>query len=144
MKINFRLLYLSIIISFMVGCGPKTQDHSGHDMGTTDENGNQALYNQVMDIHDEVMPKTETLYNLGKELKAKLSETKSDEEKQQLQKRIAYLDSVNGMMMNWMHDFSPPTDTTGDETVRAYYETQLEQVKKVREAILLAIEKEGK
>ena len=104
----------------------------------------EALYNQVMDIHDEVMPKTEDLYNLSKQLKEKMTNATTEEDKQDLQFRILYLDSVNNMMMDWMHEFQPVTDSTDEEVGRAYYETQLEKVKKVKEAILMAVEKEPK
>jgi hypothetical protein len=144
MKNTIQFFFLTIASAMPYACTTKTHDHSGNSMDTTDGSGNQVLYNQVMDIHDEVMPKTEHLYNLSKELKAKMAEAKTDEEKQQLQVRIAYLDSVNNMMMDWMHEFRPPSDTTDAEVARAYYETHLEKVKKVREAILLAVEKEGK
>jgi len=147
MKISLTKLFLLLILLLINACGQKSHNHSDHEMDMSADssgNTNQVLYNQVMDIHDEVMPKTETLYNISKELKATLKEVKSGEEKQQLQTRIAYLDSVNNMMMDWMHEFKPLPDTTNEEAARAYYETNLEKVKKVKEAILMALEKEGK
>ena len=145
MKIHVSKILILFILSTAFACGTKSQSHEGHDMNdkeSTVENSNQELYNQVMDIHDEVMPKTESLYNLSKELKAKLKESANDGEKQQLQMRISYLDSVNNMMMDWMHGFRPPADSVDTETARAYYESQLEKVKIVKEAILVALEKE--
>lgn len=145
MKTLSPKIFVSVILFAALACGTKSQKHEGHDMddkASTMENANQALYDQVMDIHDEVMPKTESLYNLNKGLKAKLKESKSDEEKLQLQSRITYLDSVNNMMMDWMHGFRPPADSVDTETARAYYETQLDRVKIVKEAILVALEKE--
>jgi len=147
MKINLSKLSLLLVLLLINACSQKSHNHSGHEMEMNTDSVNDTnvvLYNQTMDIHDEVMPKTETLYNKSKELKAMLKEAKSAEEKQQLQARIAYLDSVNQMMMDWMHEFRPLPDTTNEEVARAYYETYLEKVKKVREAILLALEKEGK
>ena len=108
------------------------------------EGGNLILYNQVMDIHDEVMPKTEELYNISKKLKAALKESSSEEEAELMQRKIDYLDSVNSMMMDWMHGFKTLPDTTSEENAQAYYEDQLEKVKKVKEAILTALEKEKK
>ena len=144
MKINFTTLSLLYIFLIISSCSNKSQDYSEHDVGTTTDDGNEVLYNQVMDIHNEVMPKTEDLYNISKGLKAMLKEAKTDEEKKQLEMRIAYLDSVNNMMMDWMHEFQPLPDTANEERVRAYYETNLEKVRRIKEAILMAIEKEEK
>lgn len=127
-----------------MACGNKSQKQEVHGLSPELGSPTEALYNQVMDIHDEVMPKTEDLYNLSKQLKEKLTTATTDEEKQALQLRINYLDSVNNMMMDWMHEFQPVTDSTDEEVGRAYYETQLEKVKKVKEAILMAVEKETK
>jgi DNA polymerase III delta prime subunit len=140
-----KKIFNTLIILFLlanISCGNKAQNHGGHD--TNNETGKpyDALYNQVMDIHDEVMPKTEDLYNLSKELKQKIKTATTDEEKKELQSRINYLDSVNNMMMDWMHDFRPVADSIEEEAARAYYETELEKVKKVKEAILMAVEKE--
>ena len=127
-----------------MACGNKSQKQEVPAMSQEPGSPTEALYNQVMDIHDEVMPKTEDLYNLSKQLKEKMTNTTTEEEKQDLQFRILYLDSVNNMMMDWMHEFQPVTDSTDEEVGRAYYETQLEKVKKVKEAILMAVEKETK
>ena len=144
MKINLLNFCLLISLFLINACGNKNNSYESHGMETASDNGNQVLQNQVLDIHDEVMPKTEELYNISKELKANWKEARSEDEKMQLQKRIDYLDSVNNMMMDWMHEFTPLPDTTNEETARAYYETHLEKIKKVREAILMALEKEGK
>lgn len=137
-----KIIFLMLVSTILTSCGKKAE-HSGHNMDAPSGNGNQALYDEIMNIHDEVMPKTESLYNLSKGLKVNLKEAKSDDEKLELQKRINYLDSVNQMMSNWMHEFKPLPDTTNAETANAYYETHLEKVKRVKEAIntALAIEK---
>lgn len=143
MKI-YSLLTFSGLLSLTLACGPKgNQDHAGHAMNT--EGGpNQALYNQVMDIHDEVMPATEDLYNISKGLKAQLKDATADSVKASLQMRIQYIDSVNTMMMDWMRKFRPMADTVNEERVREYYESELEKIKTVKEAMLTALEKEGK
>jgi hypothetical protein len=103
-----------------------------------------VLYNAVTDIHDAVMPATEDLYNISKSLKAQLKEATEDSVKISLAKRIRYLDSVNTMMMDWMRKFKPMPDTVNEERAREYYESELEKIKTVKEAMLTALEKEGK
>ena len=97
-----------------------------------------------MDIHDEVMPKMQDLYMLKKGLQDKIAATPgmSSEEKQNLEKRILVLDSVNQLMMDWMHKFSPRSDSTDQEAAREYLESEMEKIRKVREAMLEAIASE--
>lgn len=136
----FQLIVLVLVISFS-GCGTKKGEQPSDE---SDENttGDNALYNQIMDIHDEVMPKTEKLYNISKQLKSNLKDATTDAERDLLQNQIDYFDSVNAMMMDWMHEFKPLPDTTDEEIAKAYYENHLQKVKLVREAILTALEKE--
>lgn len=138
----FRAFAIFLVGALIFSCGQKGH-HEHHAVEGDGTNPNQALYDQVMDIHDEVMPETETLYNLSKSLKVQLSEAVGDEEQIRLQERIAYLDSVNDMMMDWMRKFKPQPDTVDPEKARAYYELELEKIKRVKEAMLTAIEKEG-
>lgn len=141
---GLSLFIYSILLSLVVACSSKSStDHSGHTMNN-DGGPNQVLYNQVMDIHDEVMPATEDLYNISKSLKAQLKEATEDSVKLNLEKRIRYLDSVNNMMMDWMRKFKPMPDTVNEERAREYYESELEKIKTVKEAMLTALEKEGK
>ena len=138
-----RLLFIILVLVLLgsnLSCGSKSTDHSSHAM-SKDTGPNQVLYNQVMDIHDEVMPITEDLYNTTKRLKTELKETADAVIQAELESNIRYVDSVNNMMMDWMRKFKPMPDTTNEETVRDYYESELEKIKKVKEAILEAKEK---
>ena len=142
MKINSITLGLLFSLLILYACGNKSQDHTGHSADAATDDDNQVLYNQVMDIHDEIMPKTEEIYNISKKWKAAIKDVSSNEEKELIQRKIDRLDSVNKMMMDWMHEFKPLPDTTNEETARAYYETHLEKIKRVKEAMLLALEEE--
>ena len=117
-------------------------EHEGPDGDST--NANRALYDQVMDIHDEVMPKVGDIYELKKKLLEKIASTPNmvAEEKSKLEKRIADLDSVGEMMMGWMHSFQPLPDTVDQERAREYLESEMEKIRKVKEAMLEIIEKE--
>jgi hypothetical protein len=135
---------LIFVAGLMIACGGQSSHHDHSETAVEDStNTNKILYNQVMDIHDEAMPKMETLYNLKKDLQEKAAATPNmvAEESSKIQQRIAALDSVGKMMNDWMHSFEMP-DSTDSEQTRAYLETQLEEVKRVREAMNTVIEKE--
>lgn len=143
MKSLPKILFLLLLL--LTACG-KSGEHASHDHeeGTMDgDSPNQALYNQVMDVHDEVMPKMEDLYKLKKDLMEQIANTPDMvvERKQQLEKIISNLDSANAVMMDWMHKFNPLPDSVDQEKAREYLETEMENVKKVRDLMNETIEK---
>ena len=128
----------------LAGCGKSQQagDHDSHDADSTD--ANQILYDQVMNIHDEIMPKMQDIYDLKKSLQEKIASTPDmiAGEKSKLEKRISNLDSVGQLMMDWMHSFSPLPDTVSQEQAREYLESEMEKIRIVKDAMLEIIEKE--
>ena len=56
------LPFVSLIILLLWGCGQESKD-------------NQALYDEVMKVHDEVMPKMNDIYKLREQLKKQLADT---------------------------------------------------------------------
>ena len=99
------------------------------------EGPNQALYNQVMDIHDEIMPKMEDIYRLKKGFLEEIANAPAmpAEQKKNIEIMISALDSANNAMMDWMHHFNPKPDSTDQEAAREYLETEMERIKKVRD-----------
>jgi hypothetical protein len=130
------------------GCGQHSHSHDEHDAMANDTNqdtGNKALYNEVMKIHDEVMPKMDDIYKLKEGLKSKIAAAPAmaEEEKKKIEATILKLDSASESMMEFMHTFKPLPDSLGEEQARDYLEIEMEKVKKVKEVILESIE-EGK
>jgi hypothetical protein len=106
-----------------------------------EQKSTEALYNEVMAIHDEVMPKMNDLYQAKTGLSTRLKDPElSENEKQEIQVKIATIDSASESMMAWMRQFQPVSDTGDDEKAQAYLKRELEKVKKVREDILQALE----
>lgn len=140
-----NLFALALILT-LATCGQKQQEHN-HDHDHAHETpygeANQALYDEVMKVHDEVMPKMNDIYKIKQDLKKKLNETKdlSEEKKKELEQTIARLDSASDGMMIWMRQFNPLPDSLGEEKAREYLEDEMERVKKVKEDILEALEK---
>ena len=116
------------ILSLVWGCGQKTQD-------------NQALYDEVMKVHDEVMPKMDDIYKLKQELKKQIADSSNlaIEKRKTIEATILKLDSASENMMVWMRNFNPLPDSLGEEKARAYLEDQQEKIKKVKEEMLEAI-----
>jgi HEPN domain-containing protein len=134
------LLSLSIfsILFLSTNCGNKSE-LDGHDHGDAATTGNttDALYNEVMKVHDEVMPKMDDIYKLQQELKKQIvdSPTLVEEKRQEIEAKIANLEEASKSMMVWMREFNPPADSLGEENMRVYLESEMEKVKKVKESV---------
>lgn len=149
MKTSFwKFLCVLLLVS---GCQQKTDEHGdhAHDAEGNDiveTSGNTELYNEVMKIHDEVMPKMQDIHNAKKALKEKIEKTTnlSSDKRMELEAMIAKLDSAGEGMMTWMHEFNPIPDSLGEEKAREYLEREMDRVKKVRADILTALEENSK
>jgi len=134
------IIYLSIIsiLTFSTNCGNKSE-HNGHDHGNAATTGNttDALYDEVMKVHDEVMPKMNDIYKLKEELKKQIADSPNmiEEKRKEIEAKIANLEEAGEGMMRWMHEFNPPADSLGEENMREYLEDEMEKVKKVKESI---------
>ena len=73
-------------------------------------NDAEVLHNQIMDIHDEVMPKTgEIAYlYLAFRKKVETDSTISSDQKLEILKQADDLEKAEDEMMVWMNDYSPP------------------------------------
>jgi hypothetical protein len=145
MKNTFHKVLILIILVISWGCKEKSHDMAhdhDHHHGNSDSvevSGNQVLYDQVMKIHDEVMPQMEDLHNRKEALKEKLKSATA-EQKKSLERQIAKVDSAGEGMMIWMREFNPIPDSVGEEKAREYLESQMEKVKKVKENIQAALQ----
>jgi len=97
------------------------------------------LYDQVMEIHDAVMPEMSTIHRLRKALKTidTVADTTID------MRTISYhrqqLDKADEAMMSWMASFENPTADTTPETAMAYLENEKKQITEVRDLMLNSI-----
>ena len=138
MRFGFHVLFVTLIVCF-AECQQQSRDKQGEETAT-EISPNQELYEEVMRIHDEVMPKMNDLYKAKTALKTRMELPGLPEnERQEIQNNIARLDSASEGMMIWMRQFNPLPDSAGEEKARSYLENELEKIKKVREDILDAL-----
>src|SRR5687768_6939747 len=133
MKAILPLLSLAML-TIIWGCTQKNQDNGEHSHHhEAPEGGNQALYDDVMKVQDEVMPKMNDIYKLKEALKKQIADSPNlvDEKKKAIESTILKLDSASEGMMVWMRNFNPIADSLGEQQAREYLEDQQEKVKKV-------------
>jgi hypothetical protein len=142
MKSTHLVLLLSVL-ALATACQKSESTHAnGHSEHQEGEGGNQKLYEEVMAVHDEVMPKMNDIYKLKEGLKKQIAETPdmAAAKKKEMESVIIQLDSASESMMVWMRNFDPIPDSLGVEKARQYLEEQKAAVEEVKEDMLDAIE----
>ena len=111
---------------------------SENDMASIEEQHEDSLYNVVMGIHDEIMPKMQDIFNMKTILKDKLSirEVNSDS----IQLIIEELEQAEERMMDWMRSFRPD-QTLGHDSLMQYYRSEKKKIEKVKDEMEISIEK---
>lgn len=102
------------------------------------------LYDQVMEVHDEIMPKMGDIMKYKKQLKTKMDALAENAEVNsekigEFQQAIADLDNSHEEMMAWMREFNPDFEGMVSEEIIKYLneqKTKIEQVGKVTHAAL--------
>ncbi|MFZ1807811.1 MAG: hypothetical protein WAU36_11335 [Cyclobacteriaceae bacterium] len=139
MKLTYKLLILFLVV--LAACGKPSDQNEEEENQEVNEDPNQALYDMVMDVHDEVMPKMDDIYKIKSQLQEKIVNSPDlvQERKDALEKMILSLDSANNSMMVWMRQFNTP-DSLDVEEARAYLESQMEKINAVKETMLSTLE----
>jgi len=121
-----------LFISLLFSCG-------------TENDENEVLKEQVIAIHDEVMPEIGNLKSQQSKLveKANALENEADESsyREELNKAAQSCESAYDNMFVWMRQFESEYDDMSEEETRAYLQEQLQMVEKVKADILAALSK---
>lgn len=134
----FAALFLPL---FFVSCKERQHGHDHHHGDHSEiSGGNEALYREVMEVHDEVMPKMNDIHRIKTSLKEELANNPGLPESVRKEKEslIVQLDSAGEGMMDWMRKFDPPSDSS-EAVMKAYLEEEMVRVQKVRDDILNAL-----
>lgn len=99
---------------------------------STNENGESPLFEDVMAIHDEVMPEMATLHRLKKQLQ----EIETPENKDFIANHIKSINESDEAMMTWMATFEMPSDKN---EVEEYLRGEKVKVSEVRNMMNAAI-----
>jgi len=96
------------------------------------------LYDEVMKVHDEIMPEMKTLHKNKKFLKSwKEDHSLSQTEQAKIDSLIILIDAADEGMMSWMHNFSVPEDSL---LIEKYLLEEKAKVDKVSSDMKRAIE----
>lgn len=89
-------------------------------------------HNEVMAIHDEVMPKMRDIYKLKKRLKKS-----PQKDLEVVQNSISQLEKADDAMMDWMADYKKPKGD--DPNALNYLASEMNKIEIVKSTMLIAI-----
>ena len=100
----------------------------------------QAIYDQVMEIHDEVMPEMSTINKLERQLKRKLETMESQDSIIMVKGTVKRLGEAGESMMDWMHQLDIPGSNVSDEEAIAYLKEEKLKISSVSSRMKTAIQ----
>ena len=99
----------------------------------------KVLKDEVMEVHDEVMPKMGDMRKTSKSLMMK-AETMDSSASAELKEIAGEIEAANEFMMEWMRQYEPNLEGTEEELLK-YYNEQRAGIQEVKERMLSALEK---
>lgn len=99
----------------------------------------QILYDEVMVIHDEVMPKISNMNLLQSKLEKMLPDAPEGAVKALVQKNIGDLSSANDAMFEWMNNFKKKKDLPEGISYSNYLSSEKIKIQRVSNAMLSSI-----
>ena len=93
----------------------------------------RKLEKEVIDVHDEVMPKLAELNNTRKKLIDKLYSPDSVGNSLVINETIDRLEEADSLMWDWMHNYSRPDYSTNLDSIRNYLDAELVKVRVMRD-----------
>jgi hypothetical protein len=118
------MFYLRLLLLFLVISLPACQNSEV-----------EVLHNEIMDIHDEVMPKTSDIAYLYLAFRKKVEtdSTISTDQKVELLKQADDLEKAEDEMMVWMNDYISPNKMKLSKNKNEIIDYLLEQKKIISE-----------
>lgn len=140
----FAFLFLAVAL---VACKPKSGQQEApleeQDLDRGNVQIQQERWDDVMTIHDDVMPKMSEVNRLTEALKTRLPEA-TGEQQTQIQAVITDLEAADKAMWDWMYglkQLNELRDSLQHEQIVSYLEGQEKSIAQVKDQIETAIQK---
>ena len=140
MNSSNTIIFFAFSLIALAACGPGSKEK----ICDTVQCEQQVLYDQVIELHDEVMPKLSQISALKSEIEVKMEASADSIERSEWLQLMQQLDEADVSMWVWMRQFKPDMDSTVTVEDMAYLETQLKQVAGVAQNINGSIERSKK
>lgn len=119
------LLLLGTMMCIIISCKDSTDDKV------------KVLHNEVMEIHDLIMPRMSEIHELKGKLRASLSPGSDSTHVYSL---LTQLNKADDAMMGWMSDFHVPQETSSFDKSKAFYQEEKTKILRVKSIMEVAID----
>jgi len=141
---HFRIIIVLVMSVLLWNCkndkagsDASTEDHMHDHSMVSGENVQPPLFNEIMAVHDEVMPRMKDIEDLKEQLRLKIDsiEVNMPDSKYKADFRfaLAELNRSDDMMTDWMHHFKESYDTisspAGKNDFLEFERAKIEQIK---------------
>lgn len=135
-----KIFFLTLLSGCLVACGQEEKE----SVCETPQCKQQLLYDQVIELHDEVMPKLSQISTLKSEIEVRMEASEDSTERSEWFELMQLLDLADESMWVWMRQFKPEMDSVVTTEDMDYLELQLKEVAEVAQGINGSIEKSKK
>jgi len=142
---KYSLLFtLLISVMFFPTCAPKTNGNSqATDVNTLEITTQEKMWDKVMAIHDDVMPKMSELNKIQKQLKEKSQVIRDEVLQPKIIAAIETLEKADEGMWAWMHDLKQLKELRKEKThdeIMLYLSEQLTSIRNVKAVMETSME----
>ncbi len=137
-KYIMRLLVLLFSFSlFFIAC--KNKDNISIEKVPTSSSVNN-IYDEVMKIHDEVMPKMSEVHRQKRKLTKLLKHADGKYIiKEEIEPTILFLEKADESMMTWMNEFDSNKKNLDTQASTEYFKSQKQEIEKISKLIKASI-----
>lgn len=139
-----KVIFFSLL--FLIGaCGnPNASSEEANDSKSEAVVAEEKLWDEVMVVHDEVMPRMSDISRIRRNLNGYLEVNPDLEEglKGEIENTITYLDKGDEGMMSWMNNLKQLADlrkSQDHDAIMSYLEEEMEKITIVKEDMLGSI-----
>jgi hypothetical protein len=129
----------ALLLMFAACQNSSTTNESENPENNSPEALEQTLYQEVIKIHDEVMPKLQEISNLKGKVEEKITEfegiDQEDARLNTLREQLVNLDEADQSMMDWMHNFKTTYDGWTHKETMEYLQKEKERIRKTGELV---------
>lgn len=139
-----QIMTFLLLGAIVLSCGSK--EKTGEEGGQSPQEKEQhQFYNQMMAVHDEVMPRMGELVRLTQGLEDKLKALPNADavQRNNIEQTIEALQYADGGMMMWMREVQPLDQlrqSMSHEEIMTYIQQEQVKVEKVKENILTSLD----
>ena len=143
---NYGVL-LCLFIGFFFACqGGGSKAASAGNFSDEQKQAQQALWDDLMAVHDGIMPKISQIHKLSRQLRnhAETAENLSPEVMEKILATVETLDQADEGMFSWMNNLrqlKPLQDTEKHEDILTYLKKEQATIAEVKRNMLNSIEK---